>query len=87
MTTEQLTQAKELHRKITACNNALDCFEWDLGKLGKRSTNPSIIIEYDGPDGREKVRLPFEINEPFFVILQAAIRDHKEMYEKEFKAL
>lgn len=59
-----LGKANELNKKIKELTEALNCFEFthpeDESK--KYSTNPRLIINYEGGDGRENQLIPMELS-------------------------
>ena len=80
MEIEILKKANILDKKIRELKDALSCFEWrqsfddDELKGNYMSTNPVIIIEFDGTDDREQIKIPMQLNESFVKILKNEIK-------------
>lgn len=91
-----LNKANELDKKIREFNQALECFEWsypgeekpssDENYL-KHSTNPRLIIDFDGPDGREQQTIPMVLSDTLITILKNTIEELRDKTIKEFKNL
>jgi hypothetical protein len=86
MTNELLQQANELKKKIDALKVIGDCFEFNAA--GKTySLNPLLIIEFDGPDGREQRKVPLAINYEMHKSLMKYVKEGIESAENEFNNL
>jgi hypothetical protein len=87
-----LEKANELNRKIKQFSEALNCFEMEPYCDGERnnvrvSTNPQIIIEYDGGDERELIKIPMALNEVLINFLLKEIKTGLDKTVEEFNAL
>lgn len=81
-----LEKANELNKKIREFQQALNCFQWDQ-EYGGGSTNPRLIIEFDGADGREKQPLPMNLSDVMVSFLKAEILKGRDTAVDEFNAL
>lgn len=84
-----LDQANELNQKIKEFTEALNCFEWthpEDEKI-KLSTNPRLIIEYNGGDGRELVALPMNLSDSMVGFLKQEIIKGRDEAVVNFNAL
>lgn len=88
MNVKTFEKATELRKKIKQLNEALECFEWeDPGEKNKKfSTNPSLIIEFDG-DGRERAFLPMQLSDRFTLQMRAEIKEELVRLKIEFNLL
>ena len=99
MTTDKLKKANELSKLINEHKSALCCFEYDANEHfnstlpeDKRlppkmfSTNPQLIIEYDG-DGREQQIIPMVLSDILVETLKQSIKENLIYLEKQFKDL
>lgn len=86
MDKETLKKANLINSKINQLETALDCFEWEP-YYGGGSTNPQIIIEFDGGDGRENQKLPMPLNDSLISILKSHIKLELDFLNNELKAL
>jgi len=89
MEIEKLKKGNELSQKINELNDALNCFEWwefdeDAPKV---STNPRLIIEFDGADGREQAKVPMNLSEFLTDLLKNTIKSELEKAQSEFDKL
>ncbi len=84
-----LEKGLELNKKINQCTAVLDCFEWkdEAGNPSGVSTNPRIIIEYDGGDDREDLEVPFELNVAIIKTIKYWTLNHRELAVVEFNSL
>jgi hypothetical protein len=93
MEKETLKKANELDRKIREINEALNCFEWqpypDEVALAKEpiSTNPILMVEFDGGDGREEVKLPIILGNRLIDILKSELKSSLMAAEEELYLL
>jgi len=81
-----LEKANELNRKIQEFQKALKCFEWEQ-EYGGGTTNPRLIIEFDGCDGRETQLLPMNLSDTMVVFLKQEIIKGRDAAVTEFNAL
>ena len=81
-----LEKANELNRKIREFQQALNCFQWEE-EYGGGSTNPRLIIQFDGPDGRENTPLPMNLSNGLVKFLKAEIIKGRDAVVAEFNAL
>lgn len=81
-----LEKANELNRKIKEFQQALNCFQLDQ-EYGGGSTNPRLIIEFDGADGREEQPLPMNLSDALVSFLKAEIIKGRDAAVAEFNAL
>jgi hypothetical protein len=81
-----LEKANALNKKIKEFTEALNCFEWGE-EYGWHSTNPKLIIEFDGGDGRERQLLPMNLIDALVGFLKTEIKNGKEAAIAEFDAL
>ena len=86
MTITTLQKANELDKKIRQLKSSLECFEHHK-EHGGGSTNPTIVIEYDGGDGREHMALPINVNIALIGVLKAEILSSLETALDEFSSL
>ncbi len=99
MNTETLKKANELSKLISDHESALSCFEWDANyyeninrpenkQLPPKifSTNPRLIIEYDG-DGREQQLIPMGLSDFLINIIKDQIKENLNKIRKEFEEL
>jgi len=93
MIQETLNKANELNNKINELKLVLRCFEWNPSDIDKDlkdevfSTNPELIIEFDGGDGREVQKIPIKLNSTFITLINDEIKKELKKTEKELKAL
>lgn len=87
MKLETLEKANALNHKWRTLEEAINCFEWKDRLDVIHSTNPQLIIEYDGGDDREQVKLPFQLNETLIKLLTDYIQLELEKTEVEFAEL
>ena len=89
MDTKTLKKANELNKKISEFNEALNCFEYSPDEDGKikYSTHPEVIIEFDGADGREQIKLPMILSNAFTRVMKEAIIEGLKKVEMEFHQL
>ena len=86
MDIEKLNKANELNRRIREFTEALNCFEWENG--GQTfSTNPRLIIQFHGGDGREELPIPMELSDVLVGILKAEIKSQRSVCKMEFDKL
>jgi len=81
-----LEKANELIKKIKELQQALNCFEWDQ-EYGGGTTNPRLIIEFDGGDGRETQPLRINLNDATLSFLRAGIIKDRDAAVDEFNEL
>lgn len=81
-----LDRANEIARMIREDESALCCFEWPE-EYGGHSRNPQLIIEFDGCDGREQVKIPMILSECLTNILKDAIKSNLNKLKNEFEEL
>jgi len=81
-----LEKANDLNRKIKQFNNALDCFQWEA-EYGGGTTNPQIIIEFDGCDGREQQPIPMFLSDEMLGFLKESIIKGRKNALDEFNSL
>ena len=81
-----LEKANELNRKIKEFQQALNCFQWEQ-EYGGGTTNPRLIIEFDGGDGRETQPLPMNLSDALVSFLKAEIIKGRDAAVAEFNAL
>lgn len=81
-----LVEANFLNKKIKALEKALTCFQWEE-EYGGGSTNPTIIIEYDGGDGRDQQPIPMEIGPELTDFLKTQIKKELDLYRISFSNL
>lgn len=86
MDIKTLEKAYELNRKIKEFTEALNCFQWS-DEYGGGSTNPRLIIEFDGGDGREEQPLPINLSDELTSFLKAEIIKGRDAAVAEFDAL
>ena len=84
-----LGKANELNKKIKELTESLNCFEFTHPKdeSKKYSTNPRLIINYDGGDGRETLPLPMNLSDALVSFLKAEIIKGRDAAVAEFNAL
>lgn len=88
MEIEKLKKGNELNRKINELNSALGCFEFQYDETTpKVSTNPQLIIEFDGGDGREQLKIPMVLSEFLTDLLKNTIKSELEKAQSEFDKL
>ena len=92
MATKKIEKANELSKKINEFTEALNCFEWQPYNDPKRehiriSTNPKLIIEFDGVDGRDAVPLPMNLSDALVSFLKAEIIKGRDIAIEEFENL
>lgn len=88
MEVEKLKKGNELNRKISELNSALNCFEFQFDEnTPKISTNPRLIIEFDGGDDREQLKIPMELSDYLIDLLKMTIKSELEKNQKEFSEL
>ena len=89
MDDEKLQQANKLKQRINEFKEALNCFEWthpeDVSL--KYSTDPRLIIEFNGGDGREQIPLPLILSNEFILFMKQEIGNGLQAAEKEFEDL
>ncbi len=81
MKNETLQRAKQLEQQIKEFKSAMSCFEWGwYGSEDEKpddfkpdSTNPKVIIEFDGGDGREQIALPMSLSDAFIEFMKKEI--------------
>ena len=81
-----LEKANELNKKIKEFQLALNCFEWEK-EYGGGTTNPRLIIEFDGCDGRETQSLPINLSDTLVSFLKAQIIKARDASVAEFNAI
>jgi hypothetical protein len=81
-----LTKANQLNQKIKEFSEALNCFEWDK-EYGGGTTNPRLIIEFDGCDGRETQPLPMTLSNALVSFLKEEIIKGRDAAVSEFNNL
>jgi len=86
MEIETLEKANGLNKKRKEFEQALNCFQWEE-EYGGGSTNPSLIIEFDGADGREQLALPMNLSDVLIEFLKAEIIKGRDLAISEFKEL
>lgn len=87
-----LQKANDLNEKIEQCTKVLKCFEWqpycDEERMHERvSTNPTLIIEYDGADDRQEQRVPFELNPEIIAAIKWWTTQKRDQVVKQFNNL
>lgn len=88
MTIDTFYKAHDLNKKLNELNQALNCFEYRYSEHSAPiSTNPRIIIEYDGGDDREQISLPIALSNTLVEILKAEIINATELALSEFTSL
>jgi len=87
MDTTTLKRANELNQKIKEYSEALNCFEWESENEIKVSTNPHLIIEFDGEDGREQIKLPMNLSDVMVGFLKQEIIKGRQLAVDAFNAL
>lgn len=75
MDTNTLHEANNLSWRIKELANALNCFEYEH-EAGQEpiSTNPQLIIEFDGGDDREQIKLPINLSQTLTDFLKVEIK-------------
>jgi len=81
-----LEKANELNKKIKEFQQALNCFQWEQ-EYGGGTTNPRLIIEFDGGDGREVQPLPMNLSDETVSFLEFEIITARDAAVDEFNAL
>lgn len=81
-----LEKANELNKKIKEFQGALNCFQWEE-EYGGGTTYPRLIIEFDGPDGREEQPLPMNLSDALVSFLKSEIIKGRDAAVAEFNAL
>ncbi len=81
-----LEKANELNKMIKEYQQTLRCFEWEK-EYGGASTNPRLIIEFDGPDGREQQPIPMVLSDVLVSYLKEEIIKGRDTTVAEFNAL
>ncbi len=81
-----LEKANALNRKINEFQLALNCFQWEQDDDGG-TTNPRLIIEFDGGDGRETKPVPMNLSDALVSFLKAEIIKGRDAAVAEFNAL
>lgn len=81
-----LQKANELNEKIKEFQRALNCFQWEE-EYGGGSTNPRLIIEFDGPDGRDAQLLPMNLSDSMVLFLKEELIKGRDTVVAEFNAL
>ena len=84
-----LTKGNDLNRKISEFQEVLNCFEWQPYSDEERvheavSTNPKLIIDFDGCDGREQLEVPMNLNAQFIHFLKTEIKKALDETVQEF---
>jgi len=88
MDTTTLGKANKLNREIQEFYEALNCFEYQSeGLTTGISTNPRLIIEFDGGDDREHLTLPMNLSETLTDYLKSEIKKGLKKAVDEFNAL
>ncbi|HZK94398.1 MAG TPA: hypothetical protein VFC67_09340 [Prolixibacteraceae bacterium] len=92
MDTTTLEKANELNRKIKEFSEALNCFEYqpycDEERREERvSSDPRLIIEFNGGDDREQLMLPMNLSDTLVDFLKAEIKKELKKSVYEFNAL
>lgn len=88
MDQEVLKKANSLNQKIKELTEALNCFEYqpycDDSRADIRvSTNPRLIIEYDGDGGREQIKLPMNLSDTLVDLLKGIIKKELDVVTME----
>lgn len=81
-----LEKANMLNKKTKEFTEALSCFQWEE-EYGGGTTNPKLIIEFDGGDGRETQPLPMDLSDGLVSFLKAEIIKGRDAAVAEFNAL
>jgi hypothetical protein len=81
-----LDKANALNRKIKEFQQAFNCFQWEE-EYGGGSTNPILIIEFAGPDGRETQQLPLKLSDAMVSFLKTEIIKGRDAAVAEFNIL
>lgn len=89
MDVKTLEKGVDLQRKINQCADVLNCFTWRYEDVRSTeiSTNPTIIIEFDGCDGREEAEVPFDLNAEIIEAIKAWTSQRRDLAIAEFKDL
>ena len=84
-----LEKANDLNRRIKEFTEALNCFEWTHpeDETIKYSTNPRLIIDFEGGDGREQIKLPMNLSNNLVEFLKEEIIKGRDSAVVEFNAL
>jgi len=98
MDKETLKKANELARLMEEHESALLCFEWDVNQYDNYSradddqlppkyvsTNPRLIIEFDGNDGREQQMIPMVLSDALVEFIKENIKENLSRLKKEFE--
>lgn len=82
-----LERANALNRKIKTLSEALNCFEYkdDNGKV--YSTDPALVIDYEGGDGRESLAIPMYLNEKLIHVIKSNVVEELRQAVTEFNSL
>ena len=84
-----------MDQQIQQLEKVNDCFFYDsrdfetdkVNPTPVHSTKPQLIVEFDGPDGREKEWLPMELNNAFIDMIQNEISQKLTTLRSEFDKL
>lgn len=88
MNAETFKRANQLHGDIKQFEEALNCFEWKASPDSPAiSTNPVIIVEYDGDESRCRTKLPINLSTVLIAILKDELIKGKIEAQKEFDSL
>lgn len=87
MDIKTLETANDLNEEIKYFNEALNCFEWETIDGSKISTNPRLIIEFDGSDDREQLKLPLVLSETMIEFIKKEIIKGRDAALAEFNDL
>lgn len=90
MNKDTLHRANALSKQIAELNEALHCFEWapDMDRPEATiSTKPRLIIDFDGGDGRDQVKVPMNLSDTLVEILKREIKSKLDEAMKQFEAL
>ena len=87
MNAATLQKANELNKRIKEFTEAQNCFELEDLSGKKISTNPRLIIDFDGVDGREQIFFPLGLSETMVGFLKQEINKARNAAIAEFQAL
>ena len=82
-----LNAALELRSKINLFSEALNCFDWTSDNGIVISCHPQLIIEFDGPDGRDQVPISTELNKEVIDLLKDWFAANLKAVTDEFEKL
>lgn len=91
MTTEILDKANALQRNIKDFQNALECFQYEIGDEHEKKIfdrKPRIIFEVDDSDEMpEQIKVPLYLNDQFVALLKKEIQQQLATTKNEFADL